>query len=266
MASVTVMRRAVERLERDAAPPPEPLVLAPLDLAAAVGLQLDPWQRDALTAPWQRALWNCSRQSGKSTTAALLGLHTALTTPGTLVLLLAAALRQAQELFRKVTTAYEALRRPVPADAQSALRLELEGGSRIVALPGTERTIRGYSGVVLLIVDEAARVPDDLYYSVRPMLAVSGGRLVAMSTPFGRRGWWHDAWVNGGDGWARVEVPATACPRISPQFLADEQASLPAWVYRQEYEGSFEETDTTVFAYSDIQAALVDGDPLWPTP
>ena len=35
------------------------------------------------------------------------------------------------------------------------------------ALPGREGTIRSYSGVDLLILDEASRVPDDLYRSVR---------------------------------------------------------------------------------------------------
>jgi hypothetical protein len=56
------------------------------------------------------------------------------------------------------------------------------------ALPGTEKTIRGFSGAALLIVDEAARVDDALYYAVKPMLAVSGGSLLMLSTPYGRRG------------------------------------------------------------------------------
>jgi hypothetical protein len=80
---------------------------------------------------------------------------------------------------------------------ESALRLELRNGSRIVSLPGDETTVRGYSGVRLLVVDEAARVPDDLYFSIRPMLAVSGGRLVCLSTPFGKRGFFYEAWTEG---------------------------------------------------------------------
>src|SRR5207245_11315659 len=114
--------------------------------------------------------------------------HTALYQPRSLVLLLSPSLRQSAELFKKVIGAYRTLDVTVPTEAESALRLELVNSSRIVSLPGTESTIRGYSGVRLLIIDEAARVPDDLYYSVRPMLAVSGGRLVALSTPFGKRG------------------------------------------------------------------------------
>ena len=65
-------------------------------------------------------------------------------------------------------------------------------GSRIISLPGDEKNIRGYSGVTLLVIYEAARVSDVLYRSVRPMLAVSKGRLVCLSTPFGKRGWFLD--------------------------------------------------------------------------
>jgi hypothetical protein len=72
---------------------------------------------------------------------------------------------------------------------EPSLRLELENGSRIVSLPGKQDTVRGFSGVRLLVVDEAARVPGELYFAVRPMLAVSGGRLLALSTPFGTVRW-----------------------------------------------------------------------------
>ena len=95
--------------------------------------------------------------------------------PGHFLLLLSPSLRQSQELFKKVQDACRGLDNPAPLLAESALRLELANGSRIISLPGTEGTVRGYSGVDLLIIDEAARVVDDLYYAVTPMLAVSQG-------------------------------------------------------------------------------------------
>src|SRR5262249_46209279 len=114
--------------------------------------------------------------------------------PGALVLLCSPSLRQSGELFRKVLHLFEALQRPVAVRTTSALQLELVNGSRILSLPAQEETIRGYSGVNLLLIDEAARVPDALYRSVRPMLAVSQGRLVALSTPYGKRGWFYEEW------------------------------------------------------------------------
>jgi hypothetical protein len=115
--------------------------------------------------------------------------------------------------------------------------------------------VRGFSGVDLLMLDEAARIEDSLYYAARPMLAVSGGALVMLSTPFGKRGVFFEEWTNG-EGWQRYQVPATDCPRISPEFLEDERRALPARVFRQEYECSFEEIEDSVFAHEDVLAAL----------
>jgi phage FluMu gp28-like protein len=99
---------------------------------------------------------------------------------------------------------------------EPATRVEFANGSRILSLPGTEKTVRGLSKVSMVIIDEAARVEDELIAAVRPMLAVSdfGGRLIALSTPFGKRGWFFEAWHNGGEDWTRVEVRAEDCPRI----------------------------------------------------
>ena len=199
-----------------------------------------------------------TRQGGKSLTAAAIAVREALLRPPALVLLLSPTLRQSGELFRdKVKRLYNGLGWPVPAAQETQLTMELANGSRIVSLPGEEETIRGYSGVRLLVVDEAARVPDALYYSIRPMLAVSRGRLVALSTPFGKRGWFFETW-EGREPWERVKVTADQCPRIGAEFLIrEEQALGPRW-YRQEYFCSFEETIDQVFSQADIQAALAD--------
>ena len=149
--------------------------------------------------------------------------------PSSLVLILAPAERQAKELFSKVATAYQALGHIIPADSYRKMGMELANGSRIEALPGTEKTIRGFSGVDLLLVDEASRVADELYYAVRPMLAVSRGRLMMLTTPYGRRGVFFEEWTSeAGGAWERYEVPASQCPRISEEFLEEERGPYPA--------------------------------------
>jgi hypothetical protein len=223
--------------------------------ARALGIEPDPWQERLLRSSSDRVLLNCCRQSGKSTMSGLIALHRALYHPGSLVLCLAPALRQSQELFGKVLGFYRDLGRPIPAQAERKLSLELENDSRIVTLPGTEKTIRGFSGTALLIVDEASRVADELYYAVRPMLAVSGGALVMLTTPYGKRGVFYEEWT-GGQGWERYEVPAAECPRIPEAFLEEEREALPSWVFRQEYECSFEETEDAVFTYEMVERAV----------
>jgi len=231
------------------------LALDRVAFAEALGLDPDPWQRDLLRSSSDRVILNCSRQSGKSTMTAVITLHRALYHPGSLILCLAPALRQSQELFGKVLGFYRDLGRPVSPQTERKLSLELENRSRIVTLPGTEKTIRGFSGTALLVLDEAARVADELYFAVKPMLAVSGGALMMMSTPYGKRGVFFEEWTGAG-GWERYEVPADKCPRITEEFLEEERASLPPWVCRQEYECSFEETEDQVFTTDLIDRAV----------
>jgi len=225
--------------------------------ARSLGILPDSWQERALRSEAGRVLFNCSRQSGKSTTAGVLALHMALVSPGALVLILAPAERQAKELFTKVAEFYGLLGHPVPAESYRKLGMAFTNGSRIEALPGTEKTIRGFSGVDLLIVDEAARVDDGLYYAIRPMLAVSGGRLMMLTTPYGKRGVFFEEW-SGGEAWERYEVAAEECGRIPPSFLEEERRALPAWIFRQEYECSFEDTEDQLFGYELVQSSISD--------
>lgn len=233
--------------------------LDPVLFARRAGIEPDAWQADVLRSTASQLLLNCSRQVGKSTVTSLVALHTAQYQAGALVLLLSPSLRQSQELFRKVLDTLHALEGTVASpDAESALRLELPNGSRIIALPGKEGTIRGYSGVKLLVLDEASRVADDLYRAVRPMLAVSGGRLMGLSTPFGKRGWFHQEWTEG-IGWERVQIQAEQCARIPRDFLASERTSMPAALYRQEYECSFEDLAAQMFG-SELIASMFRAD------
>jgi hypothetical protein len=211
-----------------------------------LGLEPDPWQVEVLEGGHPRLLLNCCRQAGKSTVVALLGLAEAVFVPFTQVLLVSRSLRQASELFGIVLGFHRRLGKPLLL-RQTAEELQLSNHSRIVCLPCREETIRGYSNVSLLVIDEAARVPDDLYRAVRPMLAVSNGRLICLSTPYGKRGFFYDAWARGGSDWHRIEVPANRISRIRPQFLEQERRGLGESWYRQEYLCSFEALEGLVY-------------------
>jgi hypothetical protein len=169
----------------------------------------------------------------------MLGLAQAIFVPGTKVLLVSRSHRQSKELFGIVAEFYRRFDKPM-LERLTNEELRLTNFSRIVSLPCREETIRGYSRVSLLVIDEAARVPDDLYRAVMPMLAVSNGRLVCLSTPYGRRGYFYEAWSRGGDDWSRIEVKAERISRIGAEFLARERRTLGESWYRQEYECSFE--------------------------
>jgi len=238
--------------------------LDPTRLLTAAGLEPDLWQQELLLEPWDRALLNITRQGGKSTTVAAVALHTALYREDALVLILAPARRQSKELLTKIWGLYRDVGRPVRVDNRSELRVRFDNGSRLIALPGTEKTVRGFSAVDLLIADEAARVPDELYEAVRPMLAVSGGRLVGMSTPWGKRGWFYEAWTDETQDWHRVKVTGWDCPRLSDEFLRQEKQEIGSWMFRQEYECGFVDRVGQMFRTSEIEGAFSsDIDPLF---
>jgi hypothetical protein len=226
----------------------------PVLLARRAGLDPDPWQAAVLRSPAHQIILNVTRQGGKSTISSIRALHRALYRPGSLVLLLAPAYRQSKELFRKIQDAYNSLRSPLRLKSESALEMEFINGSRIVALPGKEETIRGFSGVALLIVDEAARVSDALYQAIRPMLAVSGGDILLLSTPFGKQGFFFETWTEG-RAWHQVKVTAYDCPRISPVWLEQERNTIGDFWFEQEYLCEFKDNVSAVFRYEDIMSA-----------
>jgi predicted phage terminase large subunit-like protein len=220
----------------------------------------DPWQVRVLRSPAKRKVFNCARQSGKSTVAAIKALHRALFYPGALIILLSPSLRQSSELFRKVTDLLDRLPERPELTEDNKLSLTTATGSRIISLPSNERTIRGYSAVDLVIEDEAAAVPDEIYTAVRPMLAVSNGEYCQLSTPRGKRGHFWEAWSS--DEWEKVMITAADNPRISAEFLAAERAALGSRMFAQEYECAFlEEQEGGMFQRQWFANALVDD---WP--
>jgi len=156
-----------------------------------------------------------------------------------------------------VRTLYRDAGPDIGLDKQSELRLRLENESRIIALPGKEETVRGFSAVDLVIADEAARVPDSAYVATRPMLAVSGGRFVGLSTPAGQRGWFYTAWETQPD-WEKVKVTGYDCPRMSDEFLEQERREMGDWQFRNEYLCEFQDTENQLFRTEDIESALTE--------
>lgn len=232
----------------------------PVLFAQMLGINPDEWQRRVLRSTSDHIILNCARQTGKSTIVSVLALHHALYTPNALVLVISHIYRQATETFRKIVSFYRRIEEPASTTFKENVHgLELHNGSRIITLSGSHpQTIRGFSGPTLVIVDEAAQVDDVTYAeALRPMLAVSQGRIVLLSTPHGRRGFFWHAWELE-EGWHRERIVAEDCPRISPEYLAEEKLLHPNWLFEQEYHGFFAEGTSSVFKVEDIEAAFRD--------
>jgi hypothetical protein len=228
-------------------------------------LRFEPDERQmaVLKSDAHRGMLNCTRQWGKSTVAAAKAVHRACSRDGCLVLVASPGMRQSSEFLRKATEMTRNMGIKPKGDGYNAISLLYPNGSRIVGLPGTEATVRGFSAVSLVLIDEASRVKDAMYQALRPMLAVGDGDLWLMSTPCGKRGFFYDAWAHGGDGWERVSVGASECPRIPAKFLEEERGQMGAAWYRQEYQCEFMDNGMAIFGRDVVERAVVEEIEVW---
>lgn len=234
-----------------------------LDLAAALdpvrfgdglGFAAEPWQSTLLRSQARRVLVACARQVGKTTTTGLKALHIALFEPGSLVLIISPSQRQSDEFLLRVRALYRALGVAKPS-RDSGSELVLENGSRIVSLPGTEGTSRGFAGARLIVLDEAARVDDDIFASVLPMVA-STGAIWALSTPWGRRGWFFEAFEARDSQWERHRVTVHESEQYDEQRIREVRAALGGFVFASDYECVFGDTDSQLFGTALVRAAF----------
>ncbi len=222
------------------------------------GFEADEWQQQVLHDDTRRISMNISRQGGKSTVTALKALHRATFHPKSLVLLLSPSQRQSNELYGKIAEYRDELDNPPALRVDNKTSCMLENRSRIVSLPSTEGTIRGYSAPDLIIADEAARIPTEVFTAIKPALAVSNGQFVLLSTPRGCQGYFYTVMTAEETHWSRYTMTAYDIPRISPEFLAIEREEMMDWEYRTEYECQFVELEegVPVFNKADWERAL----------
>lgn len=216
------------------------------------GFRPDRWQAEFLRSNDPRNLILCGRQIGKSLSVAVYALARALTRPGITVSIVCPIQPQATEMIRKVLNCFNAIRRPMRLIREAVTTLEFENGSRVIALPGKERSVHSYTAN-LLIMDEAARIPDEVYHGASPQLSASKGTLIALSTAFSKSGWFYKEWC-GGNGFRRWSITARDCPRHTKEFLDNERRSMGERWFNMAYMNLFGDDVAAVFLVDDIRA------------
>lgn len=232
--------------------------LDPVVFARGQGFAPEPWQERLLRSQASRALVLCSRQVGKTTTTGYRALHAALFNPGRDVLIVSPTQRQSDEMLHRVSALYRGMAEAPRLRRDNSSEMGLSNGSRVVSLPGSEGGIRGFAGVKLLILDEASRIEDDVFASVLPMVA-SDGQIVALSTPWGRRGWFYELHEAVANGWERHKVTVFESAQYSPERIAEVRASLGSFAFASDYLCEFGDTDSQLFSTESVRAAFVPG-------
>ena len=196
------------------------------------------------------------RQTGFSQGAAALAIHRALYWPGSLSAIVSPSQRQSAEVAMRAKNGLIDLGERLVQDSTTTLRLR--NGSRVLSLPGSSRSVRGWSIDGVLVLDEAAFLDEETFAVARATTA-TGGRIVVQSTPAGEGGTFHALWQDTPPGWARFRVPTADADTVSAQFLDQERRALPPDLYAQEYECAFGRAGRGLFTLDQI-AAMASGE------
>lgn len=217
------------------------MIRLPMEQENKILASLDDWQRRIVEAKGNVAL-RSGRQCGKSTCISVMAGEYAIKNENKTIMVVAAVERQAYLLFEKclhyLQDTYpkeilEGRERPTKS------MIKLKNGSRIYCLPTglTGYGIRGFT-IDLLICDEAAFIPEDVFNAVTPALAArKGSRIILLSTPFGRQGYFARAFND--PTFETYHISSEECPRIDKKFLEQEKVRMTKKQYTQEYLGEF---------------------------
>jgi hypothetical protein len=203
-------------------------------------LGVDPtaWQEIFLRAPRGASILALTaRQCGKTTTAAWAMAHSALCVPGSLSVVACPAQRQSAEAVRRVREAI--IKAGGKLEADNVYGLELTNGSRVLALPGSDDSIRGLTVDAWIVADEAARLSNDLIAALRPMRARRpDARFAMLSTAWSRTDPFWTAWDSDDPSWVRLKATAdTADTLFDKEFLEKERRALGDHEFKREYLG-----------------------------
>jgi hypothetical protein len=228
-----------------------------------LGIVLNATQTRLLTVVGRRIILNCHRQWGKSTVAAILALYHALSYHGYQVVIVSIDARRSQKLANLCRELAARMGVRVKGDGTNPRAVVFPNGSSIIPLPGRADAVRGFTAN-LLIIDEAARVADEVFTVATPMLAATDGDLWLLSTPKGKRGFFYEIWSgpdSAAEPWTRVEGKASTEGRVTKGFLAHEGRRKTGAEFDAEYECQFGGLGRQVFADEWIERAFAGGIP-----
>jgi len=234
----------------------------PLSLARQLlSFTPDETQSALLTTQAPYVLLNCHRQWGKTTLTAVRALHQATSLPDQNILVISPTLRQSRLLTNRCRDFARRLNLDFSTDGANPCSLRLPNGSLVLALPAHPDHARGFSAH-LLIIDEAARVSDDVFSAVTPLIAATQGHLWLLSTPRGKRGFFYRESIQKDSPayeWHRLTAPAAGphgSGRLPAPFLAAEKKRKTAQQFAEEYLCDFTTAERNVFSEDSIARAI----------
>lgn len=220
-----------------AQPPPAPEITAWAQ--TALDFRPDSRQAEIMSTTAKNVLVLGARQTGKSAAAAVRTLYEAVHNSNSTVLLAGPTCRQSGQIMAQARAFARRLGLALAAPPPGCDGFRLPNGASVISLPDNQSTVRGFSAPRLIIVDEAAFASASLIAALQPMLTVSNGRMMLLTTPNGDSGYFYEQWHAPGAHWHKITCRAAECPRISPAALKTMRRSLSPDDFRREFNCEF---------------------------
>jgi hypothetical protein len=202
------------------------------------GIKPSGWQQQFLQAPRGASILALTaRQVGKTTAACWAMARTAIYRPGSLSVVACPAQRQSAEAIRRVRD--NLLKAGASLTSDNVYGLELDNGSRVLALPGTDDSVRGLTVDGWIVADEAARLSEDMVAALRPMRARKPhARLAMLSTAWSRSDPFWQAWDGEDPSWIRLRAwqASSLIPpfsKVSGSTSARTSTSANIWAFQR---------------------------------
>jgi hypothetical protein len=179
-----------------------------------LGIKPHTWQKTLLGAPRGASIAVLTaRQVGKTTAAAVGMAHSAVFMSGSLSVIACPSQNQSAEALRKVRDMV--LRAGAKLTTDNVFKLELANGSRVLALPGTQESIRGLTVDAWIVADEAAQLDPAIMGALHPMRTQRPeARFTMLSTAWSRTDPFWSVWENDDPSWTRIRATIDVEPTL----------------------------------------------------
>jgi hypothetical protein len=202
-----------------------------------LGVEPAPWQEQFLRAPKGASIIVLTaRQVGKTTAAAWAVANYMLNTPGGLSVIACPSQRQSAEAVRRIHDILIKVGAGFRTD--NVYALELKNQSRVLALPGSDDSIRGLTVDGWIVADEAAQLSNDLIAALSPMRARRPqARFAMLSTAWSRTDPFWTVWADDDPSWMRLKATADTVTFFTEEYLEQQRRLLGEHNFNREYLG-----------------------------
>ena len=202
-----------------------------------LGVEPSVWQSEFLRAHQGASIAVLTaRQVGKTTAGAWAIAHFMVFNPGSMNVVVCPAVRQSAEAVRRVKECL--LKAGCKLKTDNIYSIELDNGSRVLALPGSDDSIRGLTVDGWIIADEAARLSHEIIAAVRPMRARRPeARFAMLSTAWSRTDPFWEVWSKDDPSWLRLKATADIVDLYDKAYLEQERLALGEIAFNREYMG-----------------------------